>query len=115
LPHTSQYTKDLLDLVNLYKQTFPEVPREIADFAEEIELEFIEEDLPHILNSMRIGTDRIRGIVLSLRNFSRLDESDKKLADINEGIENTLLLLSNRIKNRIDTAIPAVMKYNSNN
>jgi len=118
LPHTSQYTKDLLDLVNLYKQTFPEVPREIADFAEKIELEFIEEDLPHILNSMRIGTDRIRSIVLSLRNFSRLDESDKKLADINEGIENTLLLLSNRIKNRIDIVknygkVPSVECYPS--
>ncbi|MEP6545701.1 ATP-binding protein [Microcoleus vaginatus GB1-A2] len=101
LPHTSKYTKDLLDLVSLYKQTFPEVPQEIADFAEEIELEFIEEDLPHILNSMKIGTERIRSIVLSLRNFSRLDESDKKLADIHEGMENTLLLLSNRLKNRI--------------
>lgn len=101
LPHTTKYTKDLLELVSLYKQTFPEVPPEIADFSEEIELEFIEEDLPHILNSMKIGTERIRSIVLSLRNFSRLDESDKKLADIHEGIENTLLLLSNRIKNGI--------------
>jgi len=101
LPHTAKYTKDLLNLVSLYKKTFPEVPPEIADFAEEIELEFMEEDLPHMLNSMKIGTERIRSIVLSLRNFSRLDESDKKLADINEGMENTLLLLSNRIKNGI--------------
>lgn len=101
LPHTTKYTKDLLDLVSLYKQTFPEIPPKIADFAEEIELEFIEEDLPHILNSMKIGTERIRSIVLSLRNFSRLDESDKKQADIHEGMENTLLLLSNRIKNGI--------------
>ncbi|MEG3846701.1 ATP-binding protein [Microcoleus sp. herbarium19] len=101
LPHATKYTKDLLDLVSLYKRIFPEVPSEIADFAEEIELEFIEEDLPHILNSMKIGTDRIRSIVLSLRNFSRLDESDKKEADIHEGMENTLLLLSNRIKNGI--------------
>ncbi len=101
LPHTTKYTKDLLELVSLYKQTFSEVPPEIADFAEEIELEFIEEDLPHILNSMKIGTERIRSIVLSLRNFSRLDESDKKQADIHEGMENTLLLLSNRIKNGI--------------
>ncbi|MEG4405771.1 ATP-binding protein [Microcoleus sp. MON2_D5] len=101
LPHTSKYTKNLLELVSLYKQTFPEVPPEIADFTEEIELDFIEEDLPHILDSMKIGTERIRNIVLSLRNFSRLDESDKKQADIHEGIENTLLLLSNRIKNRI--------------
>jgi two-component system NtrC family sensor kinase len=101
LPHSTKYTKDLLDLVSLYKQKFPEAPPEIADFAEAIELEFIEEDLPHILNSMKIGTERIRSIVLSLRNFSRLDESDKKLADIHEGMENTLLLLSNRIKNGI--------------
>ena len=101
LPHTSKYTKDLLELVSLYKQTFPEVPPEIAEFAEEIELEFMEEDLPHMLNSMKIGTERIRSIVLSLRNFSRLDESDKKQADIHEGMENTLLLLSNRIKNGI--------------
>ncbi|MEG5042000.1 MULTISPECIES: ATP-binding protein [unclassified Microcoleus] len=101
LPHTSKYTKNLLELVSLYKQKFPEVPPEIADFTEEIELDFIEEDLPHILDSMKIGTERIRSIVLSLRNFSRLDESDKKQADIHEGIENTLLLLSNRIKNRI--------------
>lgn len=101
LPHTTKYTKDLLELVSLYKQTFPEVTPEIADFTEEIELDFIEEDLPHILNSMKIGTDRIRSIVLSLRNFSRLDESDKKQADIHEGMENTLLLLSNKIKNGI--------------
>ncbi|WP_293302722.1 MULTISPECIES: ATP-binding protein [unclassified Microcoleus] len=101
LPHTTKYTKDLLDLVSLYKQTFPEVTPEIEEFAESIELEFIEEDLPHMLNSMKIGTERIRSIVLSLRNFSRLDESDKKLADIHEGMENTLLLLSNRIKNGI--------------
>ena len=101
LPHTTKYTKDLLDLVSLYKQTFPQVTPEIAEFAESIELEFIEEDLPHMLNSMKIGTERIRSIVLSLRNFSRLDESDKKMADIHEGMENTLLLLSNRIKNGV--------------
>lgn len=101
LPHTTKYTKDLLDMVSLYKQTFPEMTPEIEEFAEAIELDFIEEDLPHMLNSMKIGTERIRSIVLSLRNFSRLDESDKKLADIHEGIENTLLLLSNRIKNGI--------------
>lgn len=102
LPYTSKYTKDLLALVSLYKQNFPEVPPEIEDFADEIDLEFMEEDLPQILSSMKIGTERIRNIVLSLRNFSRLDESDKKLADIHEGIDNTLLLLSNRLNNGIN-------------
>ncbi|MEZ2240014.1 ATP-binding protein [Microcoleus sp.] len=101
LPYTTKYTTDLLELVSLYKQAFPEIPPEIEDFATEIELDFLEEDLPQMLNSMKIGTERIRNIVLSLRNFSRLDESDKKLADIHEGIDNTLLLLSNRIKNGI--------------
>lgn len=101
LPYTTKYTTDLLELVSLYKQAFPEIPPEIEDFATEIELDFIEEDLPQMLNSMRIGTERIRNIVLSLRNFSRLDESEKKLADLHEGIDNTLLLLSNRIKNGI--------------
>lgn len=102
LPYTSKYTTDLLALVSLYRQTFPEIPLEIEDFADEIDLEFMKEDLPQILSSMKIGTERIRNIVLSLRNFSRLDESDKKLADIHEGIDNTLLLLSNRLKNGIN-------------
>jgi two-component system, NtrC family, sensor kinase len=101
LPHTTKYSQNLLELVSLYRETFPDIPQKIADFSEEIELDFIEEDLPHILNSMKIGSERIRSIVLSLRNFSRLDESDKKLADIHEGMDNTLLLLSNQIKNRI--------------
>ena len=101
LPYTTKYTKDLLALVSLYKKTFPEISPEIEDFATEIELDFIEEDLPQMLNSMKMGTERIRNIVLSLRNFSRLDESDKKQVDIHEGIDNTLLLLSNRIKNGI--------------
>jgi two-component system, NtrC family, sensor kinase len=101
LPYTTKYTKDLLALVSLYKQAFPEIPPEIEDFAAEIELDFIEEDLPQMLNSMKMGTERIRNIVLSLRNFSRLDESDKKQVDIHQGIDNTLLLLSNRIKNGI--------------
>jgi signal transduction histidine kinase len=107
LPYTSKYAENLLALVNLYRQAFPEIPPEIADFAEEIDLEFIESDLPQILKSMKIGTERIRNIVLSLRNFSRLDEADKKLADIHEGIDNTLLLLSNSLKN----GISVVRKY----
>ena len=65
---------------------------------EEIDLEFLCEDLPKILNSMRVGTDRIREIVLSLRVFSRTDELDLKAVDIHEGIESTLMILGNRLK-----------------
>ncbi|MGL5059657.1 MAG: ATP-binding protein, partial [Microcoleus sp.] len=118
LPYTSTYTENLLKLVNLYKQTFPEITPEIEEFTEDIELEFIEEDLPQMMNSMKIGAERIRSIVLSLRNFSRLDEADKKLADIHEGIDNTLLLLSNSLKSGISVVkrygkIPEIECYPS--
>jgi len=62
------------------------------------DIDFILEDLPKILASMEIGTDRIRQIVLSLRNFSRLDEAAFKQVDIHEGIDNTLLILGHRLK-----------------
>jgi signal transduction histidine kinase len=65
---------------------------------EEIDLDFIREDLPKILSSMKIGADRIREIVLSLRNFSRLDEAEMKEVDIHEGLNNTLLILAHRLK-----------------
>ncbi|NJK73352.1 MAG: HAMP domain-containing histidine kinase [Microcoleus sp. SU_5_6] len=118
LPYTSTYTENLLSLVNLYKQNFPEIPPEIEDFTAEIDLEFIEEDLPQMMNSMKIGAERIRSIVLSLRNFSRLDEADKKLADIHEGIDNTLLLLSNSLKNGVSVVkrygkLPSIECYPS--
>ncbi|HLO48695.1 MAG TPA: ATP-binding protein [Kamptonema sp.] len=101
LPHICDYVGDLLELVHLYQQNLPALPTEIEKFEADIDLEFLAKDLPQILSSMRIGTERIRDLVLSLRNFSRLDEMDKKQADIHEGIENTLLLLSHRLKHDI--------------
>ncbi len=101
LPHTTEYVNNLMNLVNVYKKFFPELPPEIVDLEAELELEFIQEDLPQMLASMRMGTDRIRQIILSLRNFSRLDEAEKKAVDLHEGIDNTLLLLFNRIKDNI--------------
>lgn len=65
--------------------------------SETIELEFLQEDLPKLLSSMRMGTNRIREIVLSLRNFSRLDEAEFKAVDIHEGIDSTLLILQYRL------------------
>ena len=98
ISHVDGYSYDLLKLVELYQKHYPEPGREIQDCEEDIDLEFLQEDLPNILGSMRIGTDRIRDIVLSLKNFSRLDQADTKLADIHEGIDNTLLILQNRLK-----------------
>lgn len=98
ITHASEYTQDLLRLLQLYQQhhstTVPEIEQEI----EAIDLEFVSQDLPKLLNSMKMGTERIRQIVLSLRNFSRLDEAEMKAVDIHEGIDNTLLLLQQQLK-----------------
>ncbi|MBW4492974.1 MAG: GAF domain-containing protein [Oscillatoria princeps RMCB-10] len=101
LPYVRQYADNLLKLVSLYQQVLDTPPTEIGEFEEKIELEFIQEDLPQILKSMSAGTERIRQIVLSLRNFSRLDEAEKKEVDLHEGIDSTLLLLAPRLEDKI--------------
>ena len=101
LGYSNDYTQQLLELVELYQQHYPDPTPEIQDKIEMIELTFLAEDLPKLLSSMRMGVDRIREIVVSLRNFSRLDESEMKSVDIHEGINSTLLILNNRIKHEI--------------
>ncbi|WP_375493830.1 sensor histidine kinase [uncultured Nostoc sp.] len=96
--HASEYTQQLLELVRLYQEEFPNSGQEIQEKIEEIDLEFMLDDLPKILNSMTIGAKRIQQIVLSLRTFSHLDEADMKEVDIHEGIDSTLLILQNRLK-----------------
>ncbi|MBN3905550.1 MAG: sensor histidine kinase [Nostoc sp. NMS1] len=98
ISHISQYTHDLLRLVQLYHRYFPNPPVEIQSERKTIDLEFLEKDAIMVLHSMNIGTERIRDIVLSLRNFSRLDESEFKAVDIHEGIDNTLMILQHRLK-----------------
>jgi signal transduction histidine kinase len=100
LSHLSQYTQDLLELVQLYQKYYPQPVSEIQAKSEDIDLEFLIEDLSKLLNSMKVGSERIRDIVKSLRNFSRLDEADFKAVDIHEGIESTLMILQNRLKAR---------------
>ncbi|MCC5641647.1 HAMP domain-containing protein [Nostoc sp. CHAB 5824] len=98
----SDYTQDLLNLVSLYQQHYPNPIYLIEENIEEIDLNFIHKDLPSLLASMKIGAERIREIVLSLRNFSRLDEADMKEVDIHEGIDNTLLILNHRLQREIE-------------
>ncbi|MDY6939208.1 MAG: PAS domain-containing protein [Cyanobacteriota bacterium] len=98
LIYTQEYAQDLLRLIERYQQHFPNPPQEIQEEIEAIDLGFLSKDLEKILKSMRVGTERIRDIVLSLRNFSRLDEAEFKEADLHEGIENTLMILQNRLK-----------------
>ncbi|MGE5657279.1 MAG: ATP-binding protein [Actinomycetota bacterium] len=98
LIHTKEYVKNILDLLELYQQEYPQPADIISDEIEAIDLDFLKEDLPKILDSMRIGADRIRDIVLSLRNFSRLDEAEMKEVNIHDGIDSTLMILQSRLK-----------------
>jgi PAS domain S-box-containing protein len=96
----AQYARDLLQLIQLYQQCYPEPVREIAEELAEIEVDFIAEDFPKIMASMQEGANRIKQIVLSLRNFSRLDEKERKVIDIHEGIESTLVILQHRLQSQ---------------
>ncbi|MEM9808040.1 MAG: ATP-binding protein [Cyanobacteria bacterium P01_D01_bin.56] len=96
--HAENYIQDLLALVQLYQQYYPEPADEIVTVIDSIELDFLQEDLPKVLNSMNLGTERICEIVLSLRNFSRKDEAALKAVDIHDGLESTLALLQHRLK-----------------
>ncbi|MBD2043777.1 CBS domain-containing protein [Microcoleus sp. FACHB-672] len=98
LSYAGQYIKDLLHLLKLYRQSSPNPTPEITEQSETIDLDFLIIDLPKLLDSMKLGAERIRKIVLSLRNFSRLDEAEKKRVDIHEGIDSTLLILHHRLK-----------------
>lgn len=102
LEYANEYVINLLNLLRLYQQEYPQPTEAIAEEIAEIELDFITEDLLKLIESMKIGSERIRQIVLSLRNFSRLDEAQMKLVDIHEGIDNTLLILNSRLKQGIE-------------
>lgn len=98
LSHATNYIQDLIDLINYYQQHYPNPNPELQGFIEEIDLEFLIEDLPKILSSMKMGADRIQEIVLSLRDFSRLDDAQMRPVNLHEGIDSTLLILHNRLK-----------------
>jgi signal transduction histidine kinase len=112
LRYVEGYTTDLLQLTQLYQKHYPQPPAEIYESLEAVDIAFVEEDLAKVLQSMHIGTTRIREIVLSLRNFSRLDEADFKMVDIHEGIDSTLTILQNRLKGKPDhPAIEVIKDY----
>ncbi|MDZ8223489.1 GAF domain-containing protein [Nostoc sp. ChiVER01] len=98
LCHASDYTEQLLEILRLYQLYYPQPHSEIKTAIKAIDFEFLVEDLPKIITSMQVGSDRIRSIVVSLRSFSRLDEAENKRVDLHEGIENTLLILQHRLK-----------------
>lgn len=101
LKHIENYIQELLNLVQLYQEEYPEPSSKIQNYIDTIDLNFVADDLPKTLSSMKIGADRIRQIVLSLRNFSRLDQAEMKPVNLHEGIDSTLLILNHRIKQGI--------------
>ncbi|MEG3898571.1 MULTISPECIES: ATP-binding protein [unclassified Microcoleus] len=112
--HASEYAKDLLELVELYRKHYFNPHPEISEHLENIEFEFLCEDLPQLLSSMKIGADRIIQLVQSLRNFSRLDEAEMKPVNIHEGIDSTLLILQSRLKATADRPPIGVVKNYGN-
>ena len=107
-----KHTQDLIELLELYQKHYPNPAPEIQEEIEIIELDFLKIDLNNIICSMEKGTRRIREIVLSLRNFSRLDESAFKKVNIHEGIDSTLMILQNRLKPKLNSnGITVIKEY----
>lgn len=112
LVHVNQYTENLLYLIDLYQQEYPQPSNTIQSELEDMDLEFVVQDLPKLLKSMQVGADRIRQIIVSLKNFSRLDEAEHKDVNIHEGIDSTLMILQSRLKAKPEhPAIEVVREY----
>ena len=111
LDHARNYVADLLDLVTTYQQEYPHSNKKIEQKAKEIELDFLMEDLPKIFSSMQVGSERIRNIIVGLRNFSRLDEAEMKPVDIHEGINSTLMILQHRFREQGFHSIEIIKEY----
>ena len=110
LEHAAQYHHDLIDLLELYETHYPSPPDAIIDWQEQIELTFLKQDYFDLLESMKIGANRIKGIVDSLRSFIRLDESEWKLTDLHESLDNTLELLTYRLQENARRGVIKVSK-----
>jgi signal transduction histidine kinase len=98
LPHAAEYATILCDITEAYETSCSTPPEKVVQLNEDIALSYIRQDFPKLLQSMQEGTRRIREIVLTLRNFSRLDEAEHKAVDLHEGIESTLVILQHRLK-----------------
>ncbi|MEL7034157.1 MAG: ATP-binding protein [Cyanobacteria bacterium J06592_8] len=113
--YADEYIQDLVHVIELYQTYSPHPDPELKEKLEEIELDFIQEDLQKILKSMKVGTERIREIVKSLRIFSRLDEAEIKDIDLHEGLESTLMILQSHLKDQPEhLEIQVIKEYDQN-
>lgn len=112
IDHAAQYHEELIHLLELYEAQFPTPSQEIEDWREEIDLSFLKQDYLQLLESMRLGAERIKSIVVSLRSFAKLDEAEWKLFDLHEGLTNTVMLLSYHLQgNSAREAVKVVKNY----
>ena len=112
IAYANQYVMDIIRLIQLYQNYYQEPIPEIQKAIQDIDLNFVKNDLPKLINSMKVGADRIRDLVVSLRNFSRLDEAEMKSVNLHEGLDSTILILQNQIKaTPIHSEIQIVKKY----
>ncbi|MEG4323492.1 MULTISPECIES: PAS domain S-box protein [unclassified Microcoleus] len=114
LAHLKDYTQDLLHLLELYQQHYPNPVPEIQQETAENDLDFLAEDLPKIMSSMSVGVERICQIVQSLRNFARHDDSQMKPVNLHEGIDSTLLILNHRLKGNAEIPPIEIIKEYGN-
>jgi two-component system, NtrC family, sensor kinase len=110
------YVEDILQLLETYETEIPNPPPAVLAHAEEIDLDFVKEDLMKIFQSMQVGAERAKAIVLSLKDFSRIDDGSINLVDLHACIDSSLLILNNRIKHGIEVVrnygnIPKVEGY----
>ncbi len=112
LAYLNRYMQDLVELNTLYQAQYPAANPAIQQKIKQVDLAFLVEDLPRVINSMTIGTERIQKIIASLQHFSCLDESEFKAADLHAGIDNTLVILAHRLKpNFHRPAIQVIREY----
>ncbi|MEH2184005.1 GAF domain-containing sensor histidine kinase [Nostoc sp.] len=112
ITYVTEHTENLFKLLRLYQKQYPKATGEIQKQAAAVDLDFISDDLPKILTSMKMGAERISQLILSLRSFSRLDEAGMKLVDLHEGIDSTLLILQHRLQPQTNSfAIEVVKQY----
>ncbi|MCW6036913.1 HAMP domain-containing protein [Spirulina subsalsa FACHB-351] len=116
LLHLEQYSKSLFDLITYYQEKYPDSDPELDELIEDSDFYFIQQDFPQIIHSMKMGSSRIKNIIISLRNFSRLDEAAMKEVDIHDGLENTLMVLNNKLHQKVEiiknyVKLPRILCY----
>ncbi len=111
ISHASEYTQDILEVMQLYTEKYPEPDPEIQDLIEEVDLEYLTDDLVQVLNSMKTGADRIRQLVQSLRNFYQADDAEQKSINIHTSLDDILLILKGRLKGKQGQPIQVIQDY----